>query len=52
MMLDRERMLLRGFSGPEKKLLIDFLQRMFVNVPYANAYRPPATVRAHRPVRR
>ena len=51
MMLDRERLLLRGFSGPEKTLLIGFLQRLLVNVPYANAYRPPASVRAHRPSR-
>jgi DNA-binding MarR family transcriptional regulator len=51
MMLDRERMLLRGFSGPEKMLLIGFLQRMLVNVPYANGYRPPASVRKHRPGR-
>jgi DNA-binding MarR family transcriptional regulator len=51
MMLDRERMLLRGFSAGEKTQLVDYLRRMLVNVPYANAYRPPASVRAHKPRR-
>jgi DNA-binding MarR family transcriptional regulator len=48
MMLDRERMLLRGFSTAEKSRLVDYLQRMLVNVPYANAYRPPASIRRAR----
>ena len=51
MMLDRERMLLRGFSAAEKMHLVDYLRRMLVNVPYANAYHPPASVRAHKPRR-
>jgi DNA-binding MarR family transcriptional regulator len=51
MMLDRERMLLRGFSADEKTHLVDYLRRMLANVPYANSYHPPASVRAHRPRR-
>jgi hypothetical protein len=51
MMVDRERMLLRGFSADEKVQLVDYLRRMLVNVPYANSYHPPASVRAHRPRR-
>jgi DNA-binding MarR family transcriptional regulator len=51
MMVDRERMLLRGFSADEKTHLVDYLRRMLVNVPYANSYHPPASVRAHRPRR-
>jgi DNA-binding MarR family transcriptional regulator len=49
MMVDRERRLLRGFSANDKMQLVDYLQRMLANVPYANSYRPPASVRAHRP---
>jgi len=41
-MLDRERLLLKGFSAAEKLALVDYLQRMMANVPAANAYRPPA----------
>ncbi len=41
-MLDRERLLLKGFSATEKLALVDYLQRMMANVPAANAYRPPA----------
>jgi len=41
-MLDRERLLLKGFSTAEKLALVDYLQRMMANVPAANAYRPPA----------
>jgi DNA-binding MarR family transcriptional regulator len=40
MMTDRERLLLQGFSDKEKVALVNYLQRMLVNVPAANAYRP------------
>jgi DNA-binding MarR family transcriptional regulator len=53
-MLDRERLLLKGFSAAEKLALVDYLQRMMANVPAANAYRPPAfsaTRRSGRPAR-
>lgn len=40
-MLDRERLLLKGFSTKEKTALVNYLQRMLANVPAANAYRPP-----------
>ncbi len=54
MMLDRERLLLKGFSTAEKLALVDYLQRMRANVPAANAYRPhafSATRRSGRPAR-
>jgi DNA-binding MarR family transcriptional regulator len=50
-MTDRERLLLKGFSTKEKAALINYLQRMLVNVPAANAYRPP-TFNAPRPAGR
>lgn len=48
MMMDRERMLLRGFSEAEQARLVDYLQRMLVNVPHAATYRPPAAIRRAR----
>ena len=45
MMLDRERLLVKGLSAAEKRRLVDYLQRMLVNIPAANAYRPPASLR-------
>jgi DNA-binding MarR family transcriptional regulator len=47
-MVDRERLLLKGFAPVEKAALIDYLQRMMANVPAANAYRPPAFDSARR----
>jgi DNA-binding MarR family transcriptional regulator len=38
--LDREALLLKGFSGEEKRTLIVFLHRLLKNVPLANAYDP------------
>ncbi len=51
MMVDREELLLAGFSGKEKATLVKFLQRMLTNVPAANAYRP-TTFTAARPASR
>ncbi len=53
-MLDREQLLLKGFSVAEKRALVDYMQRMLTNVPAANAYRPTAfktTRRRGRPAR-
>jgi DNA-binding MarR family transcriptional regulator len=49
-MLDRERLLLKGFSANEKLALVDYLQRMMANVPAANAYRPPTFAATRRRV--
>ncbi len=38
--LDREQLLLDGFSAPEKEVLIGLLHRMLRNVPLANSYDP------------
>jgi DNA-binding MarR family transcriptional regulator len=38
--LDREALMLKGFSAHEKQVLIDFLHRMLKNVPLANSYDP------------
>ncbi len=38
--LDREELMLKGFSAPEKQALIGYLHRMLKNVPLANAYDP------------
>jgi len=38
--LERESLMLKGFSGTEKDALIGFLHRMIKNVPLANAYDP------------
>jgi DNA-binding MarR family transcriptional regulator len=38
--LDRETLMLKGFSAEEKRILIDYLHRMLRNVPLANAYDP------------
>lgn len=38
--LDREALLLKGFSRPDKQVLIGFLHRMLKNVPLANSYDP------------
>jgi DNA-binding MarR family transcriptional regulator len=51
MMLDREELLLKGFSAKEKSALVNYLQRMLANVPAANAYRPPAFVTGARKAR-
>jgi DNA-binding MarR family transcriptional regulator len=38
--LDREALMLKGFSAGEKRVLIDFLHRMLKNMPLANSYDP------------
>jgi DNA-binding MarR family transcriptional regulator len=38
--LDREALMLKGFSAKEKRALIEYLHRMLKNVPLANAYDP------------
>lgn len=38
--LDREALMLKGFSTKDKQALIGFLHRMLKNVPLANAYNP------------
>jgi DNA-binding MarR family transcriptional regulator len=38
--LQRERLLLSGFSAEEKDRLLDLLRRMYDNVPAMNAYDP------------
>ena len=38
--LDREELMLKGFSASEKQTLIGYLHRMLKNVPIANAYDP------------
>ncbi|SFI95925.1 MarR family winged helix-turn-helix transcriptional regulator [Amycolatopsis sacchari] len=38
--LRREELLLAGFSAAEKAQLLDFLRRMYRNVPAMNAYQP------------
>jgi DNA-binding MarR family transcriptional regulator len=38
--LDREALMLRGFSADEKRTLIAYLHRMMKNVPLANSYDP------------
>jgi DNA-binding MarR family transcriptional regulator len=38
--LDREQLMLKGFSEAEKRELIGYLHRMLGNVPLANAYDP------------
>jgi DNA-binding MarR family transcriptional regulator len=45
-MLDRERLLLKGLSAAEKRRLVDSLTRIMANMPAANAYQPPASLRA------
>ncbi|HVY81615.1 MAG TPA: MarR family winged helix-turn-helix transcriptional regulator [Steroidobacteraceae bacterium] len=47
--LQREALMLKGFSPEEKTTLIGFLHRMLKNVPLANAYDP---LRGERGVRR
>jgi DNA-binding MarR family transcriptional regulator len=44
-MLDRERLLLRGLSAAEKSRLVGYLTRIMANMPAANAYQPPASLR-------
>ncbi len=38
--LEREELMLKGFSPQEKQSLIGYLHRMLKNVPLANAYNP------------
>jgi DNA-binding MarR family transcriptional regulator len=38
--LDREALMLKGFSLQEKQVLIGYLHRMLKNVPLANSYDP------------
>ena len=38
--LERESLMLKGFSNAERTVLIDFLHRMLKNVPLANSYDP------------
>jgi hypothetical protein len=38
--LERESLMLKGFSASEKDALIGFLNRMIKNLPLANAYDP------------
>jgi DNA-binding MarR family transcriptional regulator len=38
--LEREELMLKGFSAHEKQSLIEYLHRMLKNVPLANAYDP------------
>jgi DNA-binding MarR family transcriptional regulator len=38
--LDREQLMLKGFSQQEKQALISYLHRMLKNVPLANSYNP------------
>jgi DNA-binding MarR family transcriptional regulator len=40
--LDREALMMTGFSGQERERLIDYLHRLLKNVPLANAYDPLA----------
>lgn len=42
--LDREQLMLSGFSNGERQALIRYLHRMLGNVPRANAYDPLARV--------
>jgi len=50
--LDRERLMLRGFSAGEKQKLIGYLHRMMRNVPLANAYDPLGRLRGKKKSRR
>jgi DNA-binding MarR family transcriptional regulator len=50
--LDREKLMLKGFSHQEKQVLIGYLHRMLKNVPLANAYDPLSGSRAYRGTRR
>ncbi|MEP7243857.1 MAG: MarR family winged helix-turn-helix transcriptional regulator [Gammaproteobacteria bacterium] len=45
-MLERERLLLRGLSAAEKRRLVKYLQRIMLNIPTANAYQPRVSLRA------
>jgi len=38
--LDREDLMLKGFSAKERETLIDYLHRLMKNVPEANGYDP------------
>jgi DNA-binding MarR family transcriptional regulator len=46
--LDREALMLKGFSQQEKQVLIGYLHRMLKNVPLANSYDPLRGERAAR----
>jgi DNA-binding MarR family transcriptional regulator len=50
--LDREELMLRGFSAQEKQHLIGYLHRMLKNVPVANAYDPLKSVGRRKRARR
>ena len=50
--LDREQLVLKGFSASEKRALIGYLHRMLKNVPLANSYDPLARARPRKTRRR
>ena len=50
--LEREELMLKGFSTAEKRVLIDYLHRMLKNVPLANSYDPLGRVRTKKTSRR